>query len=143
MVKAITAKNEVIENYDALDYPEGVVKVREIAPGIFMKPRKHWAMNSYAGEGIIRLEDSRGYDRSGCLHPEKDPIINCLAPWIVTARLYWSEKGTISCFLSYPGAMGAYPHYFWEIFSWDELFDDIERFDTEEECERRIIELLS
>jgi len=146
MVKAITAKNEVIENYDALNYPEGVTKIREIAPRVFMQDKKHWAMNSYAGEGIIELEDERGYkhDRSGCLHSECSIVYPCHEPKVAVYRQYWSKKGRVSCFLSYPGAMGAVPNYFWEIYCLEgRLFEDIERFDTEEECERRIIELLS
>jgi hypothetical protein len=63
------------------------------------------------------------------------------APCVAQARLYESAKGRISAVYSYPQGLGIVDHYFWEIFSSD-LLDDVERFDTEDEMEQRIRELL-
>ena len=123
------------------DYPEDVVKDKEVAPGIFMTNKKHWAMNSSAGEGLTIMNG----DASGCLLTEKVSNLKvCLQPHVAIYRHYWSKKGKISCFLSYPDGMGyAKGKYFWEIYSLEgNLLDDIERFFTEKECEERIIELL-
>jgi hypothetical protein len=123
------------------DYPIGVTEPREIAPGIFMDNKKHWGMNSYAGEGRTEM----GADSSGCLRKDSGSLELCPRPHVAIYRHYWSKKGKISCFLSYPNGMGYEDGYFWEIYTIGdkELFDDIERFSTESECEKAIIGYLS
>lgn len=118
------------------DYPEGVTQPLPLGKGIFVEDRQHWAMNSYAGEGLREV----GADASGCLGMDG----KCQPPRIAIYRHYWSKKGKISCFLSYPNGMGSRNQYFWEIYSLEgNLFDDIERFNTEGELLKRVKELLT
>ena len=117
------------------DYPDGVTQPFALGKGIFVEDKKHWGMNFGAGEGLHSI---RG-DGSGCL----DADGKCQPPFVAIYRHYWSRKGKISCFLSYPGKMGAVPTYFWEIYCLEgELFEDPERFSTEGELRKRIKELL-
>lgn len=117
------------------DYPPGVTKKQELAPGVFKEDKRHWALGSYAGEGRMTF----GGDSSGCLNGKG----LTRRPLIAIYRHYTSEKGIISCFLSYPDGMGVVANYFWEICSLEgELFEGVERFSSEAECEQRIIELL-
>ncbi len=55
--------------------------------------------------------------------------------------LYESKKGKIS--LAYLVGRLADPKFSYEIYSWDKLFHDVERFETQEKAERRIIEVLA
>ena len=117
------------------DYPEGVTQPLSLRKGIFVEDKQHWAMNVGAGEGLRSI---RG-DSSGCL----DADGKCRPPYVAIYRHYWSRKGRISCFLSYPDGMGSMPTYFWEIYCLEgDLFEDIERFGTEGELLKRIKELL-
>ena len=122
------------------DYPPGVVEPREIAKGIFMQDRQHWAMNSFAGEGLTVVNG----DRSGCVIKDGWKGLDVvLVPKVAIYRHYWSTKGKISCFLSYPNGMGYHNGYFWEVYCLEGgLFEDVERFSTEKELEKRIIKLL-
>jgi hypothetical protein len=124
---------------ERVDYPIGVTEPREIVPGVFMENKKHWGMNSYAGEGITEVNG----DSSGCVR-KSGGLELCPKPHIAIYRHYWSDKGRISCFLSYPEGMGYAKGYFWEIYTIGnkEIFDDIERFGTEKECEEAIIAYL-
>ena len=54
--------------------------------------------------------------------------------------LYESKKGKIS--LAFLHGRLADPKFPYEICSWEELFEDVERFETQEKAERRIIEVL-
>ena len=125
-----------------VDYPNGVTKPIAIAPGIYREDKMHWAMNSYAGLGVSEVNG----DSSGCIYrrlSEREGLKLCLVPKVAIYRHYWSSKGKISCFLSYPNGMGMLDDFFWEVYSLEgDLFDDIERFDTEEECEAWIINKL-
>jgi len=142
-VKAIYDYGRTEEDYDTLNFPKGVFKVKEVAPDVYMQEKKHWGMNVYAGERITKLEEEGHSDRSGCLHPETMPW-ECTRPCVVIYRHYWSKKGKISSVLSYPFGIGAENCYFWEIYCLEgNLFDDIERYFSEEEMERRVIKLLS
>ena len=122
------------------DYPSKVIEPRRIALKVYAQDKQHWAMNSFAGEGLYQVNG----DSSGCLLKKThDGFQVVRPPKIAIYRHYWSLKGKISCFLSYPNAMGCHNRYFWEIYCLEgELFDDVERFSTEKECEKRIINLL-
>lgn len=64
-------------------------------------------------------------------------------PAVIQARLYESDKGTISAVLSYPQGIGIMPWNFWEIYcTQGDLMEDVERFDKEEDMENRVTELL-
>jgi hypothetical protein len=133
-----------VESKDNIkEYPAGVIQPTEIAPGIFFSDKPHWAMNSFAGMGYDRVAD----DTSGCICRGYSDLIGlnlCLAPMVAIYRHYWSHKGRISCFLSYPNAMGAEDRFFWEIYCIEgALFDDIERYYTQAELDYRILSLLA
>jgi len=134
-LRAIYQDGSIKDDYDRLNFPSGVFKVKEIAPGLYMQEKKHWGMNVYAGEGITMLEKDKSSDRSGCLLLGRG-IFECTRPYVVTCRHYWSRKGKISSLLSYPMAWSAEARYFWEIYCLEgDLFDDVERYFSEEEME--------
>lgn len=135
-------------------------KWTDLTPSIEWRPATHWAINFYAGvrtgmrwfdEGIPmpKWDDRETTDYSGDTHFGGDGFRNCSAPSIAIYRHYRSktdpEGKIISCFLSYPNAMGAWSDFFWEIYSIGKvcLFEDVERFGSEEELNIRLIELLS
>lgn len=96
---------------------------REIYKNIVFRPLRSWHSNTYAGE---KLKIVNG-DRSGCVNSDER---TCNIPYTVTHRLYWNKNNptkTISAFLSYPNAMGAWNEYFWEIYP-SEDGNDIDRF---------------
>ena len=112
---------------------------RQLTDSISWRYYKHWGQNVWAGEG---LEIKHG-DRSGCVD-----VINGRhmtdVPCVVFARVYEGTQGWISAVYSYPHGIGAMDSYFWEIYTPDQdIMEDVERFDTEEEMEQRVIELLS
>lgn len=119
------------------NYPGGVTFPLDIGHGIFVENKRHWGMASYAGEGLSEVEG----DASGCLLREG----MCRAPRIAIYRHYWSKKGRLSCFLSYPNGMGwSQDRYFWEIYSLEgKLFEDVERYDTEQGMLSRVVEILA
>lgn len=53
---------------------------------------------------------------------------------------YYSKKGHISLIELDMAWFGR--QHFWEIYSFDKLFDDVERFSTKAQAERRILELM-
>ena len=107
-----------------------------LTEAIWWRFYKHWGQGYLAGEGLTELHG----DRSGGLK-----IINGMrytnAPCVVQARVYESERGWLSAVYSYPNGIGAEDRYFWELYSAD-LLPDPEHFDTEEEMEQRVRELL-
>ena len=54
--------------------------------------------------------------------------------------MYRSKKGSVSLALLYGRRVD--PKFPYEICSWEELFEDVEQFETQEKAERRIIEVL-
>jgi hypothetical protein len=107
---------------------------REIAPDIVFRPIKSWHSGTFAGERLTKIPGTT--DGSGCLRDGR-----CSPPLTVTHRKYWNKKTnkSISAFLSYPNGMSRIDRYFWEIYPID---GDIERFNSEEEMEEKIKELL-
>lgn len=114
---------------------------RSIGEGVFFRPIRSWHSGTYAGEGLFKIPNST--DGSGCLREETarypGSAVGTLtsAPLTVTHRLYWHTREphrTLSAFLSYPNAMGAYEDYFWETY-WPDC-KDIERFIGEDAEER-------
>lgn len=106
---------------------------REVAPDIVFRPIRSWHSGVYAGE---RLSQVNG-DGSGCVKADG----KCYPPQTVTHRIYWNKKTnkSISCFLSYPSAMGCVETYFWEIYPYE---NDVGRFFDEAEMEAVVIDLL-
>lgn len=115
------------------------LKTYQLTSTISWRFYKHWGQGYRAGEN---MHDVNG-DRSGCIHMFEGLGWTNI-PCVVQARLYTSEKGTISAVFSYPSphGIGYSLGYFWEIMDLAVGGDSIQRFDTEEEMERRIIELL-
>lgn len=104
---------------------------REIAPNIVFRPIRSWHSNTYAGEGLYKVNG----DGSGCLKRSGHALEVCYKPYTVTHRAYWHKQTGeyISAFLSYPSGMGAVDQYFWEI---HDSSDDYEaRFFSETEME--------
>lgn len=117
----------------AEDFIPGTREV-EIGRGVVYRPIRSWHSGTYAGERKRVQEDG---DTSGCIDEKGRPYGR---PYTVTHRLYWNRRDPerrVSVFLSYPGAMGACPEYFWEAY-----IADVERFATEGECEARILQEL-
>lgn len=116
------------------------LRTRQLTDTISWRFYKHWGQNWPAGEGLEILNG----DRSGCVFD-----INGMkwtgVPSVVQARVYEGPKGWISAVYSYPHGIGYMPDYFWEIYAPEtpDLMEDVERFDTEEEMEARVTELLS
>lgn len=108
---------------------------RIVAANITFRPIRSWHSLTYAGEGLQNVNG----DGSGCVHANGR---TCNRPLTVTHRIYTNTKTgkQLSSFLSYPDGMGAVDVYFWEIFP---IEQDIERFESEYEMERRVIDLLS
>lgn len=113
------------------------LKKRQLTETISWEYYKHWGQCYCAGEG---LEEMHG-DHSGCIHR-----INGTEwtnpPSVVQARVYKGFKGAVSAVYSYPYGIGLEDHYFWEIYGRDGVETDVERYDTEEEMEERIKEIL-
>lgn len=106
--------------------------------GIEWNLYKHWGQGVWAGEG---LEVVNG-DRSGCIkfigvERYTSP------PVIVQARTYRSNStgASLSAVYSYPMGIGLVDHYFWEIYPGRDG-DNPERFDSEDEMEQAIKEIL-
>lgn len=119
---------------------------RNIGNGIKFRPAKHWGSGVYGAEGC----ESINGDRSGCITSYLDPINKyvplIMAPIVVQQRHYKKGKYLISAVLSYPFGLSIIDSYFWEIYQLEGkkmlLNGDIERYDSEEEMESRIKELL-
>ena len=111
---------------------------RHLTDSISWRFYKHWGQCYLAGEGRTDLNG----DHSGGLEMIRSlPMTS--APCVVQARIYESDKGWVSAVYSYPNGIGIVDHYFWEIYSpGSDLMSDVERFDTEDEMEQRITELL-
>ena len=112
---------------------------RQLTVNITWRFYKHWGQGYLAGEGRtdVHGDHSGGLKMIGGL-----PMVS--APCVAQARIYESAKGWLSAVFSYPNGIGIDDHYFWEIYSPDsDLMSEPERFRTEEEMERRVIELLS
>ena len=111
---------------------------RQLTDSISWTFYKHWGQGYLAGEGLTNLHG----DFSGGLKMINDQPMTS-APCVAQARIYESAKGWISAVYSYPNGIGIEDHYFWEIYSPDsDLLSEVERFDTEDEMEQRIRELL-
>lgn len=117
---------------------------RDIGNGIKFRPAKHWASGVYGAEG----RESTNGDRSGCIQTYLDPVNKSvplvMAPWVVEQRHYKKGKYLISAVLSFPNGLSIQDNYFWEIYQLEgkQLFEDVERYDSEEEMEKRIIEIM-
>lgn len=97
---------------------------------------KHWGQGYLAGEGRTDING----DHSGGLHRINGMRMTS-APCVVQARTYEGSRGWLSAIYSYPNGIGVNDSYFWEIYSPD-LLEDPERFETEEEMEQRVKEIL-
>jgi len=109
-----------------------------IGEGIVYRPIKSWHSGTYSGERLLKMPGT--IDRSGCLQDYG----KCFPPLTCIHRIYWHKdnfENYISAFLSYPLGMGAVNAYFWEIYPTES--EDIERFESENKMEIRIIECLT
>lgn len=111
---------------------------RRLTDRISWRFYKHWGQGYLAGEGIesVNGDHSGGLD---IIHGRR--MTN--APCVVQARVYEGPTGWISAVYSYPNGIGMMDNYFWEIYTPDQgIMEEVERFDTEEDMEQRVIELL-
>ena len=118
----------------------------DVREGVQWRLHKHWAANVYAGEGLATMPGSD--DRSGCLlegfviSPNgrfQTPMKLCMRPMVVEQRIYQKGERQISAVFSYPGGLSIHLDYFWEIYP---VKEGVERFDSEEEMEARVVHLL-
>lgn len=116
------------------------LKQRWLTDAISWEYYKHWGQGYLAGEG--KTEENG--DGSGCLwyvggYPVTSP------PIVAQARIYKSAKGEVSAVYSYPNALAPFrPDYFWEIMPVaGDMPHDVERYNTEDDMEARVQELLT
>lgn len=116
---------------------------RKVTDKIVFRPIKSWHSGTYAGEGLRYIPGTS--DGSECIkYVSCYSSAVCSPPMSVTHRLYWhidNPDRVVSVFQSYPGGLGAWSEWFWELLD-DQTGENI-RQATEAEIEADVIRILS